>query len=1040
MTLLYALHAAISLAIEISLLKCAGLLFGMDLPATGTVLAVFIGGIAAGALLAERLPRRPGPYTQFGIVQCLIAVLAFLLPELLALSDRLWLVWADSSPGWLQLQRVICLSIFAGPLALVVGMAFPVAVRSLRPAQDGSSARGGFRASAQLSRLYAVGAFASAIGAWVGPVFLIPAVGNYTSLRWLGAASLANGVAAFWLARRTASRAARLPVQDEGPEKGTVHSRTAQAKAAQSATVSVRGDSSDPSPSSPLPWALQLVALLLGAALFVSEVGWLQLLWLSVDPTAYVTGSAIAVLILTMAAGAAVATALMRRGSLPRRVLSWSCTAAAAATLFSIGLGQEPALWARSWIETVSGLGGYLASTAWMAAASFGAAAFAHGAAVAALYGAARAASPRAGRTAARIAGLQALGNGLGALAGSFLLIPLLGLGGALASGVVLLIPCQLLPVLGSRRASSQASAAGSRRRGPAGSSAARRSRKKTVPYSKPGTAAWIAAAAATLAGAVLLPLLTDVAGTAPLQGEVVFRREDGTGLTEVLQMPQGHQLLLSNRLRQEGGDAPEQAFLERLQGYLPLLLHPDPKRVLVVGLGTGIALSPFRAPEVEHLVCVEISPGIVEAAGWFTPANRSILEDPRLQLRVSDGRNELRRDTDSYDLIVQDLFFPYASGSSSLYTLEHYRTIRSRLRQGGMAAQWISLAQVGTEDLRTLVATFQSVFAQTHLFLAGGYLSLIGSDAPLRIDIDDLEKRLRRPEVLRDLAYGPIEGPEDLMAMYLRGPREAQALGQGAALQTDDRLWIEFRAPQLVQRLNSTELTVENLTVATGILGDPVALFAASGNSKAMQSALQARSHLYRAIEQRFAGDEKSAARSYAAAYRLHPNQPQARQAVFEMTLTQGLRALEEGSPREARELLREAYRMVPDDPQAGMGLAVSLARTGADREAIAIYRGLLDQRPRLNAARFNLGLSLYRLGLYRQASDSFQAVLEQEPDAVDARFHLANSSARLGEFEKAIRLYRQVLRKDPDHEGARANLAAVLKSSDGEVERGSN
>ena len=84
------------------------------------------------------------------------------------------------------------------------------------------------------------------------------------------------------------------------------------------------------------------------------------------------------------------------------------------------------------------------------------------------------------------------------------------------------------------------------------------------------------------------------------------------------------------------------------------MLLHPDPKRVLLVGLGTGQTAARFLLYSIDHLECVDIEPTIFD---FIRPHfDVSWMEDPRVELIGADGRNYLRHTPSTYDVISLEL------------------------------------------------------------------------------------------------------------------------------------------------------------------------------------------------------------------------------------------------------------------------------------------------------------------------------------------------------------------------------------------------
>ncbi len=76
------------------------------------------------------------------------------------------------------------------------------------------------------------------------------------------------------------------------------------------------------------------------------------------------------------------------------------------------------------------------------------------------------------------------------------------------------------------------------------------------------------------------------------------------------------------------------------LSGYLPMLLHGQPKSALVIGQGSGITLGAVEQFPVDSIDLIEISSAVIEGSRFFDPFNHEALDDPRVKLIVADGRN----------------------------------------------------------------------------------------------------------------------------------------------------------------------------------------------------------------------------------------------------------------------------------------------------------------------------------------------------------------------------------------------------------------
>jgi spermidine synthase len=156
----------------------------------------------------------------------------------------------------------------------------------------------------------------------------------------------------------------------------------------------------------------------------------------------------------------------------------------------------------------------------------------------------------------------------------------------------------------------------------------------------------------------------------------------------------------------------------EQMQAYLPLLIHPEPRSVFLLGLGTGITAAAALGQRVERVVATELIPNVVTAARkYFSAYNSGIFRDPRALVVVEDGRNYLLGTRETYDVIISDLFTPWHEGTGNLYTLEHFLTVRSRLREGGVFAQWLPLHQLSLREFLIIARTMAEVFPQLTLW-----------------------------------------------------------------------------------------------------------------------------------------------------------------------------------------------------------------------------------------------------------------------------------------------------------------------------------
>lgn len=297
---------------------------------------------------------------------------------------------------------------------------------------------------------------------------------------------------------------------------------------------------------------------------------------------------------------------------------------------------------------------------------------------------------------------------------------------------------------------------------------------------------------------------LTAERGTGTEEGDLVVRYESAYGWVDVIKNDESDLKLRQNVHYGLGSSA--SITMERRQGQIPILLHPQPKSVLFLGLATGTtAGAAADFPGVEKIHVVELIPDVVRAAEQFSPFNRNVLSNPKTTVFVNDGRHYLKQTSERYDVIISDLFVPWESMTGYLYTVEHYQMALKKLAQGGIFAQWIPLWQLGEKELSMIADSFASVFPYTSIFYGKNHfrwtiLGLIGSDMPINVDYTNLAERLtdRPPPLPKDKSW--FNSADELFDLYVghwSGKEEFIP-------NTDDFPRVEFSTPVTAWTFNS--------------------------------------------------------------------------------------------------------------------------------------------------------------------------------------------------------------------------------------------
>jgi spermidine synthase len=234
--------------------------------------------------------------------------------------------------------------------------------------------------------------------------------------------------------------------------------------------------------------------------------------------------------------------------------------------------------------------------------------------------------------------------------------------------------------------------------------------------------------------------------------------------------------------------------------GYFPTLLHDNPEDVLIVGFGSGVTVrAALEVPGVEEVECVEIEPAVFETAEYFDSVNEGVYLNPRAIYFIDDARSHIIASMKKYDVIISEPSNPWISGIGNLFSKEFYKISLSRLKEGGIFAQWVQLYSIDTNSLKMILKTFSSVFPESSVWQTSKYdIMLIGHKGPFKgLDYNKLSKKMIGTATWDLKAYLNISDPMDLFSYYIMGPKGIRAFSAGADLNTDDKPLLEFNTPQ---------------------------------------------------------------------------------------------------------------------------------------------------------------------------------------------------------------------------------------------------
>jgi hypothetical protein len=725
------------------------------------VVAIFMGSLGAGGWILGRIAdRRSSPWGLYARLEALVALTAAVTPPLLWAARELYLALGGSVVLGLfagTILRLLLATLVLLPPMFLAGGTLPAAARAVQ--FDGDRRRRG------MALLYGINTLGAVAGAIASTFWLLETFGTRRTL-WI--ACLLNLLVA------VLARAVTFPRATEEQET------------APDALVAE---------APPLPAPLVVGAAgAVGFAFFLMELVWYRMLAPILGGTVYTFGLILAVALVGVGLGGLAYALVGARRPPTVGAFAATCWLEAACLAVPFALGDHiAALALRMRPEAPLALLDYVSGWILVASIVILPASIVAGAQfplLVALLG-------RGRRDIGRQLGLAYAGNTVGAiagaLAGGFGLLPVLSAPG-----------CWRAAALGLAVTGLAVSVAGRAHRLTALACLAGTGVLAAVLFAVPGpTAAWRHSGIGT-GRSLVRDLSTPNAFKAWTHQtrRVVVWQEDGVESSVALQNLDGLAFIVNGKI---DGNSRGDAGTQVMSGLLGALLHPAPRSVLVVGLGTGSTAGWLAAvPTIERTDVVELEPSIAEVARACAPVNRGVMANPRVAIRYGDAREVLMTTPRRYDLIFSEPSNPYRAGIASLFTREFYRAASNRLAEGGLFLQWMQAYEVDEDTVYRVLATLQSVFDSVEVWQTqANDLLLVGSRGDRVLDGALFAARTRQSpfrEALR--ATWGADTPEAALARYVAGPAMARAAAADRReLNTDDRNHLEFGFARMVGR-----------------------------------------------------------------------------------------------------------------------------------------------------------------------------------------------------------------------------------------------
>ncbi len=799
------------LVYQVAWLRLLRLVFGASTAASAAVLAIFMGGIGVGSLwLGPKADRSARPLALYARLEAGIALGAILSPFLVAAVRRLYFVLGGTGvlglTGGTAVRLVLAAVVLGGP-AVLMGGTLPATVRAVTGAADAGRRTAG--------RLYAANTLGAVLGALVTTFVAIELVGINSTL-WVAAMlNLLVAVAAASLARR---------VDGEAPGDGA---EAAGAEAGGGPPGTETG-----ARRAPLPLLLGAAAVT-GFAFFLMELVWYRMLAPILGGTSYTFGLILAVALLGIGVGGWMFS--LRSRSLRPTLAGFGTTCALEALLLiaPFALGDRVAFLALELQGLgAAGFGGLALGWAAVAALVVLPAALVAGYQFPLLVAVLGAGRRQVGREVGQTYAWNTAGAIVGSLAGGFGLLPLLSAPGTWRVAALLLAVVAVAAAVADRGRAARGLAGTRRAALPAVILAA--GLTLTLAAAPGPSAYWrhsgIGAGRSTRSFSGENALLRAIRAR---RAQLIWE-EEGRESSVALVYGEGYSFIVNGKSDGSAvGDAPTQV----MAGLVGTMLHPDPKRALVIGLGTGSTAGWLaRVPSMERVDVVELEPAVVRVARDCAAVNRDALDNPKVHLTIGDGRELLLTGKSRYDVIFSEPSNPYRAGISSLFTRELYEAARDRLTSDGLFLQWLQGYEVDASVVRTAYATLGEVFPSVESWRTqGGDLLLVASRAPRVHDWRRVARRAAREPYRGALAHvWGVVGAEGFYSGFLAGPGLGRAMARAAGVEinTDDRPVIEYGFARNLGR--SGLFSIEDLARLSGSRGEDRPAFGPGGPDSA--------------------------------------------------------------------------------------------------------------------------------------------------------------------------------------------------------------
>jgi len=458
----------------------------------------------------------------------------------------------------------------------------------------------------------------------------------------------------------------------------------------------------------------------------------------------------------------------------------------------------------------------------------------------------------------------------------------------------------------------------------------------------------------------------------------LLFYKEASSATVAVREDSEGGRMLSINGLDEVPVDI-SSLLTFRMLSHLPLILHPNPRDVMVLSLGGAVTAGSVATHPVVNIDAVDLCPPVVEAARFFEKWNHGVLNDTRLNVVIQDGRNHLLTVDKQYDVITADATHPWSADSWILYTSEFYELVKKKLAENGIFCQWIPLHWLSPDDYRCILRTIHAAFPTMSLWYTGSYTVALAGNQPLSIDLDLIIEKMNLESIGTDLETVGIETPESLLSLYVMNESGIERFVGDGVRNTDDKAYLEHSA----SRCYAWETTPENLKSLIRYRVRPQGLPA----SNVFDNLFRAREKLILGRIATYDGNFERARRYYEYALTISPDDALSTLFLNDLLSTiaaarvsYGDRLKSEGQIDAASGAYNEALIIKPEAAGAHYGIGMIELSEGRYAQALSHFNQALKVRVKDASVRTAKTYALIGLGLILEAEREIEEIKQLE------------------------------------------------------------